>query len=223
MSYGPLLASSSSANKAVISGPPGIDWPKIPGITIKGELPPWPPLTIPEKGPVPTPEKPSNCKTQTAEICMTRTSGAGVVEGGTTRTTSVTTTETCATIYGCKVEDESTSTETFAACTIIRAAKARDAAATATPKLEARAPPQPQCILGDAIIFPSDPENVDAIRNYLRVTLDPATLTPFRMTEVGSPMAGFTAFFHIIGFNQQLVDNLSQNKASFGVCYCPQA
>ncbi|CAP61951.1 uncharacterized protein PODANS_5_1570 [Podospora anserina S mat+] len=212
------------------SGPPNIDWPKLPGITVKGRLPKWPAITIPTRGPIPTPEKPSNCKTQTAELCKMTTSYAGVVEGGTTRTTSSTTKETCATIYGCEVEDDNSSTQTFDGCTVTPVAK-REVVATPTPVqgaagtleersrpfLQARAKKKSPCQIGDALIIPDNPENVQAIRTWLRDVNNNPKKQPWSYTEIKSDRAKFTAFFHVVQLDRASLDTLSGAKGTYGV------
>lgn len=220
-----------------IGGPPAIRWP--PGITIKGRLPPWPTLTIPTKGPVPTAEKPSNCKTLSAEICSATTSYAGVVEGGTTRTTSSTTRETCATIYGCEVEDDATEIQTMSACTVAHApAKPRAVVGTTTePALSQHAsplsssvippllgrvpppnPPNPCGIVGDAIIFPANPTDAAKIQILLENLMDPQRRPYWASTqEVKSARIAFTAFFYVRGFTQAYVNLILRQKHSYGV------
>jgi hypothetical protein len=139
-----------------------------------------------------------------------------------TRTTTTQTKEDCATIFGCHVEDRATETETLAACTIAPAVKPREGGAE--PKLRPRVPPNnnPQCISGDAIIFPVNPADASGIRNYLQMSNNPATLKPWLevTTEVKSARASFTAFFHVKGFTQNVVDNLmGPGKVPFGVSH----
>ncbi|KAK4196868.1 family 18 putative glycoside hydrolase [Triangularia verruculosa] len=213
-------------------GPPNIDWPKLPGITVKGRLPKWPTITIPTRGPIPTPEKPSNCRTQTAELCKMTTSYAGIVEGGTTRTTSSTTKETCATIYGCEVDDDASSTATFEGCTVTPVAK-RELVPLPTPvqgvagileeraqppRIQARAKKSP-CKRGDAVIIPGDPENVQAIRGWLANPNNNPAGTPWPYTEIKSDRAGFTAFFHIVDIDRASLDSLSRERNTYGVSW----
>ncbi|KAH7626010.1 hypothetical protein B0T09DRAFT_392288 [Sordaria sp. MPI-SDFR-AT-0083] len=217
------------------SGPPNIDWPKLPGITVKGTLPKWPAITIPAKGPIPTPDKPSNCKTQTAELCKMTTSYAGVVEGGTTRTTSSTIKETCATVYGCEVEDDTSSTETFEGCTATPIEKREEVVATPTPQvqgeavgtstleersrpfLQARAKKKSPCQIGDVVIIPDDPENVQAIRTWLGDVNNNPNKQPWSYTETKSDRATFTAFFYVVQLDRASLDTLSAAKGTYGV------
>lgn len=217
------------------SGPPNIDWPKLPGITVKGTLPKWPAITIPAKGPIPTPDKPSNCKTQTAELCKMTTSYAGVVEGGTTRTTSSTIKETCATVYGCEVEDDTSSTETFEGCTATPIEKREEVVATPSPQLQgeavgtstleersrpflqARAKKKSPCQIGDVVIIPEDPENVQAIRTWLGDVNNNPNKQPWSYTETKSDRATFTAFFYVVQLDRASLDTLSAAKGTYGV------
>ncbi|KAH7302825.1 hypothetical protein B0I35DRAFT_485623 [Stachybotrys elegans] len=90
---------------AVIIGPPPIKWPK--DVSVKGRLPgPWPPITIDANGRINYPTaQPTNCETQSAEICSTSTFISTTVSGGTTRTVTSRVTSTCNTIRGCVLTD----------------------------------------------------------------------------------------------------------------------
>ncbi|KAM7191243.1 glucan-beta-glucosidase [Naviculisporaceae sp. PSN 640] len=98
--------------------PPGpapihlIEWP--PGIEIKGNLPPWPRITIgPGKGQIRTENEPS-CQTRTASACTVTTFfSATTTRNGVTTTTATSTSQRCEIIRGCSVSDseESTTTE----------------------------------------------------------------------------------------------------------------
>ncbi len=155
---------------------------------------------IPTKGPIPEPEKPTKCETETAEICRTTTSFGLSVSGTVTKTTTTKTAEQCATIFGCKVEDQATTVTTVSACTVSprprlarSAPRIRGAAAEAAPtgEVQRRADPPAQCgPLEDVVVFPLDPFNVASIRNYI-------TQEGFKFTEVKSDKAGFTAYFYI--------------------------
>ncbi|KAK0673186.1 pectate lyase superfamily protein-domain-containing protein [Cercophora samala] len=211
------------------SGPPGIDWPKLPGITVKGKLPKWPTITIPTKGPIPTPEKPSNCKTETAELCKMTTSYGGIVEGGTTRTTTSTVKETCATIFGCELEDDTSSTETFEGCTVTPVAK-RDLDTIPTPSqkapslvegraqhlIQARAKKKP-CDRQDAIIIPQNPEDVQAIRDWLGNSNNNPDKKAWEYQEIKSERAKFTGFFYIVNLDRASLDKLAAEKQTHGI------
>ncbi|KAI3333233.1 hypothetical protein F4824DRAFT_503268 [Ustulina deusta] len=93
--------------------PPGIDGPGPapicqirfpPSVTIRGNLPDWPKITIGRDGQVATEEKP-DCEARTAEACPT----ADYVSDGTT--TSSTT--LCETILGCSIRVSDLSTQVF--------------------------------------------------------------------------------------------------------------
>ncbi|KAK1832080.1 pectate lyase superfamily protein-domain-containing protein [Podospora conica] len=165
-------------------GPPPIRWP--PGVTFKGKPPSWPAITVPTKGPIQAPVKPSNCQTETAEICRTTTSYGEVVSGTVTRTTATSTGEQCATILGCKVEDESTATTTASACTVSphpQRVRRQDGSESPCDTWQGM----------DAVVYPSDPKNVAGIRNWL--TEENLRFTEARAPSVGD--SGFTAFFYV--------------------------
>jgi hypothetical protein len=182
-------------------------------------------LTIPTKGPVPTPEKPSNCKTHSAEICKTTTSYDGVVESGTTKTTSSTIKETCATIYGCEVQDDVTGTETISVCTKANALKPREppAEATAPPTLQIRAPPNPEPCgpVGDVVIFPANPADIGLIRTYLSSKTNSETGRVYwdDTVQIGSRRIAFTAFFYVHGFTQFDAHHLYADRDKWGVSF----
>ncbi|KAF7557904.1 hypothetical protein G7Z17_g214 [Cylindrodendrum hubeiense] len=99
--------------------PPFISIPPNVGFTIeiKGTLPPWPSYTIgPDR--IPTfPAKPTDgpddgCETETAELCATMTSYGVSISSEETKTTTTQVLSTCGTVYGCKVEDASTTQTT---------------------------------------------------------------------------------------------------------------
>ncbi|KAF7551883.1 hypothetical protein G7Z17_g4720 [Cylindrodendrum hubeiense] len=103
-----------------ITIPPGIHPPGPPPsfkidpefpivIDIHGNLPNWPGFVV---GPdhVPTfSEEPTECETETAEMCVTSTSYGVSVGNGVTSTTATQVTSSCGTVYGCDVEDSATS------------------------------------------------------------------------------------------------------------------
>ncbi|GAW18338.1 hypothetical protein ANO14919_078130 [Xylariales sp. No.14919] len=97
--------------------PPPIDWP--PGITLKGTLPPWPEITVHPGGSLEPSPKPTDCEPAEAQVCMTKSVFATTVSRGTTKTTSTSVTETCATVTGCNLRDVD-STTSQNACTIRR-------------------------------------------------------------------------------------------------------
>ncbi|TRX94651.1 hypothetical protein FHL15_004423 [Xylaria flabelliformis] len=86
-------------------GPPPIGLIRPPpGVTIRGNLPNWPRITIGRGNQLTTEEEPE-CETQTAEACTT----TNFVSGGTT--TSSTT--LCETISGCSITASDSTTESF--------------------------------------------------------------------------------------------------------------
>ncbi|KAK4118210.1 hypothetical protein N657DRAFT_685380 [Parathielavia appendiculata] len=85
-------------------GPPPL--PKIslpPGIGFKGSLPSWPAITVGHNGQPTYSSKPTNCKTETAEVCVETQS----VVPSTTQFIS-----TCIPVLGCHATDEATTTTT---------------------------------------------------------------------------------------------------------------
>ena len=136
----------------------------------------------------------------------------------------MTTRETCATIYGCEVEDRSTEAEDFSACTLRPAVKPRQTNVEAVPTLAPRMPfPNPNrlpCLAGDAVIFPVDPERAGAIRGFLQTKINPLTGRNWwsETVEVGSPKAGFTAFFYVRDLANGAVNELNRNRATYEVC-----
>ncbi|QIW94884.1 hypothetical protein AMS68_000402 [Peltaster fructicola] len=95
---------------------PPINFPKGITVNIKGNPPDWPEITVGRDN-IPTySSKPDNCKTQSAEMCLTTTSFG--VSGDKTTATQVL--STCATIYGCEATGKNsatTTTMTKSACT----------------------------------------------------------------------------------------------------------
>ncbi|KAF5641644.1 hypothetical protein F52700_3284 [Fusarium sp. NRRL 52700] len=77
-------------------------------VDITGSVP-WPGFTIDPAGNPTFSSKPSGCKTETAEMCITTTSYGVSVDGTITSTTAQSTISTCGTIYGCDVEEEDSS------------------------------------------------------------------------------------------------------------------
>lgn len=142
------------------------------------------------------------------------------MDGTVTRTTTASTTEQCATIYGCRVEDEHTSTTTANACTIRRrpraapepAAETRTAglAAAGTTKLKSRVDPDPSTLM-PVIIWPRDPANVGPIIAFLQ-----GKGLWDKTTEIGTKKIAFTAFFHVQDIPCHDFDDLFFiNEASF--------
>ncbi|KAL6789689.1 pectin lyase fold/virulence factor [Trichoderma sp. SZMC 28012] len=83
-------------------GPPPVGlirWP--PGVTIKGNLPDWPKITIGEDNQLTTDDEPE-CQTETAEACITTT----FVSASTTLSSA----STCETISGCSITVSDSST-----------------------------------------------------------------------------------------------------------------
>lgn len=86
-------------------GPPPINyirWP--PGVTIKGQLPPWPRFTIGNDHQITT-ESEKECQTETAEACTTTTFISG--------TSTLSSSSQCETISGCSISVSDSSTEVF--------------------------------------------------------------------------------------------------------------
>ncbi|KAF4493288.1 factor for adipocyte [Fusarium agapanthi] len=69
----------------------------------------WPGFTIDPASNPTFSSKPKDCKTETAEMCITTTSYGVSVDGTITSTTAQSTISTCGTIYGCDVEEEDSS------------------------------------------------------------------------------------------------------------------
>ncbi|KAH7121439.1 hypothetical protein EDB81DRAFT_813954 [Dactylonectria macrodidyma] len=90
--------------------PPGfkID-PEFPiKVDITGNLPKWPEFTV---GPdhVPTfSSEPTECETESAEMCITSTSYGVSIGDSVTSTTATQVISTCGTVFGCNVEDSDT-------------------------------------------------------------------------------------------------------------------
>ncbi|KAM5343783.1 hypothetical protein ACJ41O_012320 [Fusarium nematophilum] len=81
-------------------------------INIRGTLPSWPRYTIgpdriPTFPPKPSREPDGECETETAELCATRTSYGVSVSADETSTAATQVLSTCATVYGCNVQDAS--------------------------------------------------------------------------------------------------------------------
>ncbi|KAF5665250.1 factor for adipocyte [Fusarium circinatum] len=77
-------------------------------VDITGSIP-WPGFTIDPTGNPTFSSKLEDCKTETAEMCITTTSYGISVDGTITSTTAQRTISTCGTIYGCDVEGEDSS------------------------------------------------------------------------------------------------------------------
>ncbi|ETS74683.1 hypothetical protein PFICI_13167 [Pestalotiopsis fici W106-1] len=192
--------------------PPTIKFP--PQMTIRGTLPgPWPRITIGANGVATYPEnKPTDCTSSTADVCITTTSFSATVTGQTTRTaTSVV--STCTPIVGCNVEDDdsTTSVTTIDSCTALtqlgrRAEATATASASERHELSARA--GEACTKDDIIIYPvsiddrSNP-SVYTIESYLQeLGYDGLLNTPnvkklWEETEVAGIPEEYTAFFFV--------------------------
>lgn len=130
--------------------------------------------------------------------------------------------ETCATVFGCEVEDNATETETMSACTKPPAGRAHEASAEATapPIVRARAPQSPDTCdeVGDTVIFPANPADVSKIRAYLRTVYHANGRSYLdESVEVTSKWTAFTAFFYVHAFTKAYVNTLNTNKALYGV------
>ncbi|KFA45429.1 hypothetical protein S40293_10065 [Stachybotrys chartarum IBT 40293] len=204
-------------------GPPPIRWP--PGVTITGNLPgPWPPVTIGFDGVVTYPEgQPTNCETETADICST-TAIEVITTTTSQRTITTTRTEsTCATIIGCNIQDEDETVTTTSSCTggetrTVGIDGAARATARAVP-IQARAP-CPDVWVDNFIVYPVDPTDVSAFTQYLQdnpVTLSnpdgPSWWDRTRRVQGG----GLTAFFFIESLTLQRLNDINTRKSFLGV------
>ncbi|KAK4210470.1 hypothetical protein QBC37DRAFT_390473 [Rhypophila decipiens] len=105
--------------------PPGPPPPFDPALSISvrgGPLPDWPEFTIGPDGDPTFPPKPINgpegeCETKSAELCLTRTSFGMTVSDGATMTTTTAVLSTCATVFGCNVQDVSVTATSTGGCT----------------------------------------------------------------------------------------------------------
>ncbi|KAJ3545559.1 hypothetical protein NM208_g2454 [Fusarium decemcellulare] len=87
--------------------PPSISVPPGSGIEIntKGPLPSWPEYTVGPKQSPTFSEEPTECETESAELCVTSTSYSVSVDATMTNTVTSDVTSICGTVYGCKVQD----------------------------------------------------------------------------------------------------------------------
>ncbi|KAK7943020.1 Glucan 1-3-beta-glucosidase [Apiospora aurea] len=168
-------------------------------------------------------EQPTDCETQTAELCSTTTSFGVTVSDGTSKTTTTATPERCTTIVGCNAEDDegATTTSDVDACTIdlsprTAAATAPVATTTATAtegpdrrdeKIQRRAPPADG--LDHAILYPANPRRVDGILAFLQ-RFGYAT----RTRQITA--AGFTAFFFITNMQECHIEQIKRERHADG-------
>ncbi|KAM5385383.1 hypothetical protein ACJZ2D_001024 [Fusarium nematophilum] len=142
-----------------IVDPPG------PGWTIKPPLPPWPPITVGHDGKITYPEEPG-CETESASLCSTTTFRSETIVGPSTSTVTRVSSD-CETIYGCSVSDWETATQTFAdSCPLPTPDSKRDL--DDATKLEARQFVSSPGCPANAIVYPSDPENVGEVPALLK-------------------------------------------------------
>jgi hypothetical protein len=96
--------------------PPPIQLPPTLSISIPIPLPKWPQYTLPPNGPPTASPKPTDCKTETGEFCIYKTTYTPTTSAGTTTTESQVL-STCATVAGCAVSGTATSTSTTVSST----------------------------------------------------------------------------------------------------------
>ncbi|RYP74900.1 hypothetical protein DL769_003913 [Monosporascus sp. CRB-8-3] len=222
--------------------PPVID---MPGMTVEGSLPPWPPLTIPTPGgPPPTiPPKPDPCEPATASICGTTTSYGSSEGPSTTITTTTTSWSTCRTIVGCHVSDWEDGTTTGDGCTIsARALPTRFDTVTTTglgdsspaeptevAKIERR---QQDCARTEVLILPVDIRNPDPVNRVLEELItsqDPARKIAKIARKNVHEVIGYedtaeqyTAWWYVQAFPKDLIGQVhSQNSAIISRIYDP--
>ncbi|EGX95651.1 peptidase, putative [Cordyceps militaris CM01] len=191
--------------------PPNIKLP--PGITIPGgKLPgPWPPVTLGRDGKITYPtNEPTECKTKSAEICSTTESIIITTTANQQPLTTTSTVSSCQTIHGCHVEDDdSTTTKQCTGGSTTTLGRRAIPAATATAQVPFSVLPEsnlhlgsryecPAVVVDDYIIYPTDPDNVRYLVDYLKNTpsqLDNSVKLWEKATQVHG--GAFTAFFYI--------------------------
>ncbi|PGG96344.1 hypothetical protein GX51_07874 [Blastomyces parvus] len=174
-------------------GPPpprAIDLP--PSWTIKSPLPPWPPITVGRDRILTYPkEEPTKCEKKSAEICMTTVFKTTTTRGTITSTAS-STSSTCDTIRGCSASDWDTTTTSTKPSNCPSSPTARPTGRPSTPP--------PGCP-ADALVYPSDMDNVGNIRQILAKYKD-------KYLEVRSEAKHFTVFFWIPYLDQETMNSL---------------
>ncbi|XXG95201.1 hypothetical protein Hte_001461 [Hypoxylon texense] len=183
--------------------PPGvIQFP--PGWTIKGTLPPWPRITIGQDHQLTYSEDPtSSCTTQTGSVCSTTSFVSETVSGGSTKTTT-STSSACEVVRGCSLSESNTATATTTrteACPL-----PTDNVVAAGDELQRRQfLPTPAGCPANAIVYPSNPENVGQI---------PLILSSYegKYVEVKSTEFGFTSFYYVPYLDQDTMNNLTKSS-----------
>ncbi|KAI0903317.1 glycoside hydrolase family 55 protein [Ustulina deusta] len=176
--------------------PPFIQWPT-PLATIE-PLPPWPKITIGPNNQFDYDDEPEeSCMTQTASVCSTTLFVTATVTGGTTTTTTSTSTGGCETVEGCSATNSNTvtSTTTTEACTPTSSGSSLNVCNN------------------DALVYPQDPSNVDAILSLLS-----AYSGKYQQVEGG----GETAFIWVPTLDQKTFDTLKASSAVYDVQYYEQ-
>ena len=218
--------------------PPSIRWP--PRVSVKGVLPgPWPPVTIGWDDKVTYPAlRSGQCTTQTADVCSTTTT-LDIKTTGNVTTTSTLTQSTCTTILGCKVEDDDWETTTTVSCSRTTITTDRPgnnvarAVATATQAPSSQHQPlrssheddeDPNVCFpaydGDAIIFPTDPENVGALVGYLEATMQnglPLWSATIPITASNGAGYQYTSMLFTAGLDTDIFNAMWQAKMTLGV------
>ncbi|KAF4444531.1 hypothetical protein F53441_11094 [Fusarium austroafricanum] len=93
---------------ALLPSEDGIDPTAPVKVDITGTIP-WPGFTVDPAGNPSFLDKPKDCTTKTAEMCITSTSYGVSVDGTITSTTGTKTVSECGKVYGCDVNDEDAS------------------------------------------------------------------------------------------------------------------
>lgn len=152
-------------------------------------MPPWPEITILPGGGIEYESDPESCTTESASICSTTTFYSVTIEPTATVTTFTSTSQTCATVFGCDVTNSDSATTVTSAS---------DCPATPTSK-----PPNgcPQ----NAVVYPANPTSVGQI---------PTLLEKYASTYevVGLPSFDFVSFYWVPLLDQQTMDTLKASS-----------
>jgi hypothetical protein len=162
--------------------------------------------------------KPTNCKTETAEACITTTTYDQTVSDGTTKTVSTRTVSECATIVGCNVKDSNEGTTTKETCTVSTTRAEKRDVPEPTPTaavLAERAPNCPGVWADDSIIYPKNPRSPGAIVEYLKNkkfvdSTDGNKEKAWWDRTKQIQAAGFTAFFFVEGLTEPVLKDMKQ-------------
>ncbi|EEH35016.2 glucan 1,3-beta-glucosidase [Paracoccidioides lutzii Pb01] len=178
-------------------GPPPPHAINLPSWTIKSPLPPWPPITVGRDNIITYPQKePTKCEIKSASICATTVFKTTTTRGTITSTAS-STSSTCDTIYGCSASDwDKTTTRTKPDNCPSPTAKPGQAAA--------RPPIPPWGCPANALVYPSDMDDVRHIRELLAKYED-------KYVEVKSEALHFTLFFWIPYLDQDTMNTLVES------------